>query len=325
METENTLARRITGAGLCASYDEACKRLLANKQILAWILKNCTEEFRDYSIKEIVEKYIEGTPEIAEKTVHQDEKGEFVRGDNSEDTTVTEGTVFFDIRFRAVVPVTGEVISLILNVEIQNKFYPGYPVVKRGIYYGSRLISAQYGTEFTDSHYENIKKVYSIWICQKPPKYRKNTITTYTISENNVVGQVHEKKKDYDLMSIVMVCLGGAGERYEGLFKMLDVLLSEKIEPEEKKKILQEEFDIVMTKTMESEVLGMCNLSQGIWDEAWGEAWDKATVKANLESIQNLMESLDITAEKAMDALKIPTEQRELYRKALEEAVAAGV
>lgn len=55
METENTLARRITGAGLRASYDEACKRLLANKQILAWILKNCTEEFRDYSIREIAE------------------------------------------------------------------------------------------------------------------------------------------------------------------------------------------------------------------------------------------------------------------------------
>ena len=151
METENTLARRITGVGLRASYDEACKRLLANKQILAWILKNCVEEFRDYNIKEIAEKYVEGTPEVAEKTVHQDEKGEFVRGDNSEDTTVTEGTVFFDIRFRAVVPGTGEVISLILNVEIQNKFYPGYPVVKRGIYYGSRLISAQYGTDFTDS------------------------------------------------------------------------------------------------------------------------------------------------------------------------------
>ena len=49
--------------------NEACKRLLANKQILAWILKNCVEEFRDYSIKEIAEKYVEGTPEVAEKAV----------------------------------------------------------------------------------------------------------------------------------------------------------------------------------------------------------------------------------------------------------------
>ncbi len=54
-------------------------------------------------------------------------------------------------------------IRLIINIEAQNDFYPGYPLIKRGIYYCSRMISAQYGTEFKNSHYENIKKVYSIW------------------------------------------------------------------------------------------------------------------------------------------------------------------
>ena len=139
-------------------------------------------------------------------------------------------------------------------------------------------------------------------------------------------------------MTVVVVCLGGSSEgHYEGLLKMLDVLLTDKIAAEEKKKILQEEFSIAMTKTMESEVLGMCNLSQGIWDkawdeawgeawdEAWGEAWDEATLKTNLKAIQNLMESLDITAEKAMEALKIPTEQREMYQTAMKEALTASV
>lgn len=32
-----------------------------------------------------------------------------------------------------------------------------------------RMISAQYRTEFTNFHYENIKKVYSIWICMNLP------------------------------------------------------------------------------------------------------------------------------------------------------------
>lgn len=58
----------------------------------------------------------------------------------------------------ATAPKSGELIRLIINVEAQNNFYPGYPLIKRGIYYCSRMISAQYGTEFSASHYEDIKK-----------------------------------------------------------------------------------------------------------------------------------------------------------------------
>lgn len=96
------------------------------------------------------------------------------------DYTIPEGTVTFDIRFMALAPKSGELISLIINLEAQNDFYPGYPLIKRGIYYLSRMISAQYGTEFSESHYENVKKVYSIWICTNPPKNRENSITSYS-------------------------------------------------------------------------------------------------------------------------------------------------
>ena len=64
-----------------------------------------------------------------------------------------EGTVTYDIRFVAEVPVFKREIRLIINIEAQNDFYPGYPIMKRGIYYRSRLISSQYGVEFTDAHY----------------------------------------------------------------------------------------------------------------------------------------------------------------------------
>ena len=48
MVVENTLAKNITAAGDKAAYDAACKRLLANKVILAWIMKSCLEEYRDF-------------------------------------------------------------------------------------------------------------------------------------------------------------------------------------------------------------------------------------------------------------------------------------
>ena len=86
-------------------------------------------------------------------------------------------------------------------------FYPGYPIIKRGIYYCSRMISAQHGTEFSDSHYEKIKKVYSIWICTNPPEYRRNTINGYSIAETQMVGNVSEEVSNYDLMTAILICL----------------------------------------------------------------------------------------------------------------------
>ena len=268
MITENMLARNIASAGKNASYDAACKRLLANKTILAWIMKSCLEEYRDFDVNEIAEQYIEGTPQVAQMELNPDEKaGESgqIRGMNAEDSTIREGTIAYDIRFWAVVPKKEEVIRLIINIEAQNDFYPGYPLTKRGIYYCSRMISSQYGTEFIEAHYEKIKKVYSIWICPHPPKSRENTITRYFMQEENLIGKVLEKRENYDLMTVIMICLGHSGsDRYEGILKLLDVLLSSEKEVGEKKKILQEDFDIRMTKALESEVSIMCNLSKGI-------------------------------------------------------------
>lgn len=310
MEAENTLAKNITAAGDKAAYDAACKRLLANKVILAWIMKSCLEEYRDLDVDEIAGKYIEGSPQIAKAEVNPDEKtgtdGEQIRGAKTEDSTMGEGTVTYDIRFYALAPQSGETVSLIINVEAQNDFYPGYPIIKRGIYYCSRMISSQYGVEFTDTHYERIHKVYSIWICSNPPKHRENTITRYVIREENIIGDILEKKENYDLLTAVMVCLGHSGDdKYTGILKLLDVLLSSVKEPEEKKKVLQDDFGIKMTRELESEVSELCNLSKGIEENGMK--------KGILVSIQNLMESMGWTAEQAMKALKIPEAEQAVY------------
>lgn len=314
MEVENVLAKNITAAGDKAALDAACKRLLANKVILAWIMKSCMDEYRDYPIDEIAEKYIEGTPQIGQVAVHPDETNlsdtELIHGIGTEDVTLTEGKVTYDIRFLAVAPKSGELIRLIINVETQNDFYPGYPLIKRGIYYCSRLISAQYGTEFTDSHYENIKKVYSVWICINPPVSRENTITEYSIREKNLVGNVTEKTENYDLMTAIMICLGNPDDgNYEGILKLLEVLLSSDRKPEEKKQILQNDFGIKMTKSLESEVWNMCNISEGV--ERKGI--EKGIEKGIAESICNIMDSLKMTMEQAMDVLKVPEGERQKY------------
>ena len=278
MEHENTLAKNISGAGKGAAVDAACKRLLANKSILAWILKDCVEEYRNCDIRDIVEKYIEGEPQIAEVGVNSDE----------------------------------------INVEAQNDFYPGYPLIKRGIYYCSRMISAQYGVEFTKSQYAAIKKVYSIWVCARPPKNREDSITSYSLKERNVIGNVKEPIQNYDLMTAVMICLG-SNSKENNVLRLLETLLSSKMESETKKHILQNEFDIKMTQTFDKEVSDMCNLSKGIIEESLAEGRVEGEEKATLKAICSVMDKLKMTAEQAMEFLNVNKDDYAKYEELLKQ------
>ena len=278
MVQKTMLANYIDTANTKANLDTACKQLLANKIILAWIMKYTMKEYQNYSVQEIAENYIEGFPVISTVSVHSDVKNpeskntdlsesEFIHGDSTEDSTITEGTVTFDIRFRAIAPQNGEYVTLIINIEAQNDFYPGYPLIKRGIYYCCRMISAQYGTEFQNSHYENIKKVYSIWICINPPKNKQNTITKYEIADKNLFGDAKEVLEQYDLLAAVLICLKCPTSKQndnKGLIDLLSTLLSSEITAKDKKEILQNDFTIFMEKDLE-EVQGMCNYSDYVF------------------------------------------------------------
>ncbi len=336
MELQNTLATNINSASDKAALDASCKRLLSNKVILAWIMKSCLKEYQNCSIEEIFNNYIEGIPQIAAMAVNPDETnvihkdfsiGETITGINTEDVTMTEGTIIYDIRFFAVAPVSGELIRLIINIEAQNDYYPGYPLIKRGLYYCSRMISAQYGTEFTGSHYEQIKKVYSIWICINPPTKKKNSITRYMIQEECLIGNGTESVDNYDLLSAIMICLGDPnGKDSDGILKLLEVLLSSSIEVKKKKEILDHDFNIKMTKTMESEVSLMCNLSKGIeekgiaigfkrglergMEQGLERGMEQGTIDTLLSSIRSLMDSTGWSLEQSMSVLNVPDNLR---------------
>ena len=349
MEHRTRLAEEIQLTEAQALYDASCKRLLSNKIFLAWILKNCLEEYKDCDVETIRDQYIEGVPAVGEVAVHPDQTnaqlgaGQSIMGLNTEDKRLTEGQINYDIRFFALAPQDGSQVRIIVNVEAQNKYNPGYPLVKRGLYYASRMISAQYSEEFEKSEYGKLKKVCSIWICLNAEKERRNSITRYALREERVVGQGGEKKEHYDLITVVMICLGKAEEAGEAsLLRMLDVLLSSERKAQEKIGILSEEFSIAMSEPLEEEVEQMCNLSQGIVEQgmakgmAQGIAQGRAEGRsegraegraegrtegifaAKLSSIQSVVSELHLTVEQAMNVLRIPPEERASYRAALE-------
>ena len=304
MKTENTLARNLDFAADKASYDAACKRLLANKEILAWIMKSCIEEYRECSVKDIAEYYIEGEPQIAHTAVNSDERSangsDTIRGMSTEDARLEEGTITYDIRFLAAVPGTGEPIRLIINVEAQTAFNPGYPLTKRAIYYCSRMISAQHGPIFTNSEYGKIRKVYSIWVCTHPTKEFQNTLIRYSIRPEQLIGNAVEKSENYDLMSVVTICLGEPGtENYTGIVKFMDVLLSSSRAATEKKKILEEEFGVAMNEELEREVLVMCNLSQGVKAEGREEGINIGEMRMLVKQVRKGRVTIEEAAEDA--------------------------
>ena len=256
-------------------YDAACKNVLSEKGIIANILQDCVGEFQTCSIDEIVNRCIEGQPETGTVLVEPNGGISRITSQQVEDKSEREGTVFYDIRFTAVAPSDGKPIRLIINIEAQNNFHPGYPLLKRAIYYCSRMISSQYGTVFTKSHYEKIEKVYSIWICTMPTKKWAYTITRYRMREENLVGQTQAPREDYDLLTPILVCLGSKQyTELKGLLRMLNLVLLDNVSPESKTKTLKEEFHVQVTPHLEKGVAEMCNLSEGI--EKRGEARGEA-------------------------------------------------
>lgn len=111
-----------------------------------------------------------------------------------------------------------------------------------------------------------------------------------------------------------MICLGSSeNDNYTGILKLLDVLLSSEKEPEEKKKILQNDFGIKMTKILESEVREVCNLSKGVEEKGIAIGIERGIEQGILKSIENLMETLKLSAEQAMEALKVPEADKPKY------------
>lgn len=112
------------------------------------------------------------------------------------------------IRFLAIIPQSGELVEIYVNIEVQNNDIPGYPIPMRGIYHVARPISARRGTVFKEQEYGKIKRVVGIWICEDTAEKRSDTINRYSFTEECKRGNFHEEKQNYDLMTVVVLRFG---------------------------------------------------------------------------------------------------------------------
>ena len=261
---QNVIFQLLQETDIYARYDTEAKKLLSNKEILARIIKYSVAEFQNYSIPEIIDS-IEGDPVISKIKVRPGHSPGNIVGRSNSDKEIDEGEITYDILFHVITP-DKQRTKIIINVEAQNNYYPGYDLVTRGIFYCARMLSSQLDTEFSGENYDDIKKVYSIWICKNVPAYASRTITEYKITPNRLWGDFKENVR-YDLLSVIMIRLGKSDKEENPLIRLLDTILSGKLTITEKEDILENEFKIQRYFDKEGGLNTVCNLSIGILEE----------------------------------------------------------
>ena len=191
--------------------DAECKLLLSNREILAVILKETIDEYKDYSREEII-GFIEPDSIESDREVSPGRTNSQIQGDTQEFAALNEKVSRFDIRLRAKNPRLSKeniVIKLHIDVEPQKSYYPGYPIEKRGMYYLSRELSSQLSLVTDSTDYGQLEKCYSIWICLDDiPKSEQNSVSFYEMANTKNIGNCITKKEDYDLLTLVIIRLG---------------------------------------------------------------------------------------------------------------------
>ena len=323
MNTE--IANAVNAAGDKAQYDTHVKRLLAQKSILAHILVKTVDEFKGMRPEDVV-KYIEGEPGISvvpvepglanmEKT---DAAGQRIVGLNTENAEINEGLVRFDIIF--YVRMKNGLSQIIVNIEAQKDEPTEYKILNRAIFYVSRLISSQKERDFVNTNYDDIKQVFSIWICMNMDD---NSLSHIHLTKDEMLKPCNWKG-NLDLLNIVLIGITNEipehDEKYE-MHRLIGALLSSELKEQEKLDIIEHEYNIPISQEFREDVRIMCNLSTGIEERATERATKKATEKTSEKFILNMYKK-GYTLDQIADVAETDVDEVEAIIKKKEPAMA---
>ena len=311
MNTE--IANAVNAAGDKAQYDTRVKRLLAQKSILAHILVKTIDEFKGMKPEDVV-KYIEGEPSISvvpvepglanmEKT---DATGQRIVGLNTENAEINEGLVRFDIIF--YVRMKNGLSQIIVNIEAQKDEPTEYKILNRAIFYVSRLISSQKERDFVNTNYDDIKQVFSIWICMNMDY---NSLSHIHLTKDEMLKPCNWKG-NLDLLNIVLIGIINEipehDEKYE-MHRLIGALLSSELKEQEKLDIIEHEYNIPVSQEFREDVRIMCNLSTGIEEKATEKTSEKFIL--NMYKKGYTLDQIADVAETGVDEVKAIIKKKE--------------
>ena len=149
-----------------------------------------------------------------------------------------------------------------------------YKILNRAIFYVSRLISSQKERDFVNTNYDDIKQVFSIWICMNMDD---NSLSHIHLTKDEML-KLCNWKGNLDLLNIVLIGITNEisehDEKYE-MHRLIGALLSSELKEQEKLDIIEHEYNIPISQEFREDVRIMCNLSTGIEERATEKTSEK--------------------------------------------------
>lgn len=181
-------------------------------------------------------------------------KGTRILGLNTVYQELNEGVNIFDIIF--YVRTKNGISKIIINVEIQKDEPTKYHILNRVIFYISRMISSEKQRDFIHSDYNDMKEIYSIWLCTGE---KENTLNHIQLSDKKLIGS-KKWKGNLNLLNAIIIGLSDElpehDETYD-LHRFLGVILSNSLEYSEKIKIIENEYELELPEELKEEVKTM--------------------------------------------------------------------
>ena len=287
-------------------YDKNVKEILADIQVLARIVKHTVAEARKLSISEIMSCIDRRSIRIGAVPMEPGlTNAERIDSYQTEDLIPNEGYVTYDIRF--MMAVASAALEIIINIEAQrtSDFKKlGYHLENRIVFYLARLISSQKGINFVKSEYDNIKKVYSIWICMDAAD-DEDSISSISLKSECLFGK-QCNFTELDKMCGMVIRIRNnenAAESRNRLIAMLEDMLSTQ-DGESKKRKLEEKYDMKITTELEGRFSSMCNLSEVVEERGVEKG-----IRGLVDILKEMGTSKEVIVDKIMEKFSLTEEQ----------------
>lgn len=266
----NKKASRLTKSGGKLTEDAYAKEFFKDPYILAIVLSCTISEFKGKSYNEIAAQIcnIRLDEDVTQGLLQSSD----IHFSDTEDNSVTDGLSRYDIVFDVYGDISASV-TLTIDLEIQKSLKASEHIIKRGVYYLSRLISRQLGEVSGAEKYGTLHKVYSIWIC--PNKYTAQSglsvfrfENVFSIPENFVLP--NQDYDDADLLQLTLVSAGSKGENANDLFRFLNAVFYNHKNKQHYSEVLGDFFATDDDKERHfKEVDKMSDFTANIWEEGF--------------------------------------------------------
>ncbi|MBR4686372.1 MAG: hypothetical protein IKP04_07615 [Candidatus Methanomethylophilaceae archaeon] len=282
--TENVMTN-----GSKISFDKHFKNMVHSPNLLAFTIKQMIPEFRDKDL-ETIKEHLDINPD-SHRVISEDTEIPLFNGEK----------IILDSLFRIRTDDNRE-IALEINLEGQFKRNTGYPIGARAMHYACTLLSTEKGRVFSDSHFDRMVKVYSIWFMIKPYLSEQNTIRRFGMRELMSDGKTIPAP-EYDYLEIIMVYMGEHSQLAdEDLINVFNLVFREDLDPQERLKRLQEDYNILPDSCL---IDSMEETVKSYAEELREQAIEDAQIDVQAKNIVFMVKRNNISIDEAMSNLSI--------------------